>query len=203
VQRLAGSSAEPIAGGGQAGFSGDGGPAAAALLDTPTSVAQDSRGNVFVTELAGRIRRIDAASGTITTVAGGGSGGDGGPATAAALNQPHGIAVGSDGTLFFAETPAGRLRRIAPDGTISTLARDLALPVDVAIGPDGRVYVALYGANRIVRVDRAGTVTQVATATGPDGVAIGADGTIYATERGRPWVLRIDPVTGAVTRLGG
>ncbi len=202
VQRLAGGGLEPIAGGMQAGFSGDGGPAAAALLDTPTSVAQDAAGNLFITELGGRVRRVDAVSGKITTLAGGGSGGDGGPALAAQLSQPHGIAVAGDGSVYFCETPAGRIRKVAPDGHISTVARDLALPVDLALGPDGRIYAALFGGNRIVRVDAAGEATTLAAATGPDGVAVAADGTVYATERGRPGLLRVDAATGAVTRLG-
>ena len=86
VQHVGGSGVRTVAGGAQPGFSGDGGPATAALLDQPTSIAYDAAGNLFITELGSRIRRVDAQTGRITTFAGVGGqdfGGDGGPAIAA------------------------------------------------------------------------------------------------------------------------
>jgi len=122
-----------VAGGGGAGapgFGGDGGSAGAAQLANPSGVAVDGAGNVFVADTANhRIRRIDAATGTITTVGGGaatgapGFGGDGGAATTARLNSPSGVAVDGTGGILIADTANNRIRRIdAATGTISTVA---------------------------------------------------------------------------------
>ena len=185
------------------GFSGDGGPATAAQLDQPTAIAYDAAGNLFISELGGRIRRVDAASGTITTFAGVGGqgyGGDGGPAVRAQLDRPHGLAVAGDGTVYFADTFNDRVRKVAPDGTISTVAGGLSTPNDVTLAPDGALYATDYGNNRIVRIDAGGSVAQVAPADGPNSVVVAAGRTVYATERTHPWVLRIEP-GGGVTRL--
>jgi len=70
VQHISVDGVRTIAGTTAPGFSGDGGPATAARLDQPTSIAYDVRGNLFITELGGRIRRVDGATGTISTFAG-------------------------------------------------------------------------------------------------------------------------------------
>lgn len=113
-----------IAGTGTAGFAGDGGPAAAALLNRPAGLASDyPRGIVVADSGNNRIRRI-GFDGSITTVAGNGSassGGDGGPATAAALNNPMDVAA-VGGELYIAETGGNRIRRVDKAGTISRFA---------------------------------------------------------------------------------
>jgi sugar lactone lactonase YvrE len=202
VQHISAAGVRTIAGTSTPGFSGDGGAATAAQLDQPTSLAYDARGNLFITELGGRIRRVDAATGTIGTVAGVGGqgfGGDGGPAVRAQLDRPHGLAVGLDGTVYFGDTFNNRIRKVAPDGAISTVAAGLSTPNDVTLGPDGRLYATDYGSNRVVRIEAGGALSPVATADGPNSVAVGADRVLYATERTHPWVLRID-ATGT-TRL--
>jgi streptogramin lyase len=95
------------------------------------------------------------------------------------------------------------VRKVAPDGTISTVASGRSTPNDVVLGPDGVLHATDYGNNRIVRLGPAGAATTVATADGPNSVAVAPDRTVYATERTNPWVLRVDPATGAVTRLPG
>ena len=103
-------------------FSGDGGQANAATLNVPRSVAADRAGNVFIVDAGNqRVRRV-SPDGIITTVAGGGSAvlGDGGPATQGQLNYPQSIAIDSGGNLFVGEY--GRVRKIATDGTITTVA---------------------------------------------------------------------------------
>jgi streptogramin lyase len=173
-------------------------------LDQPTSIAYDAGGNLFVTELGGRIRRLDGVTGAISTFAGVGGqgfGGDGGPAVRAQLDRPHGLAVAADGTVYFGDTFNNRVRKVAPNGTISTVAAGLSTPNDVTLGPDGALYATDYGANRIVRIDASGSISAVASADGPNSVAIGAGGVVYATERTHPWILRVDPASGVVTRL--
>src|SRR5947209_16646640 len=116
-----------VAGVGEKGFAGDGGPAPAAVLNGPFDVAFDRAGNLFFSDTFNhRIRRIDTASGEITTVAGSGEGGysgDGGPATHAALNEPYGIVLDRAGNLYIADRLNRRVRRVdAASGVITTLA---------------------------------------------------------------------------------
>lgn len=104
------------------GFSGDGGPATAAQLRDPYGVTAGPDGSVYVADTSNRrIRKVDS-TGIITTVAGGGScrDGDGGPATAAFLNSPKDVAFDPAGNLYIAEV--SRIRKIDPNGTISTFA---------------------------------------------------------------------------------
>jgi trimeric autotransporter adhesin len=114
-----------IGGTGSAGFSGDGGPATAAKLDFPTGLAIDGKGDLYLSDANNNcVRRIDLA-GVITTVAGigeAGLGGDGGPAKAAELNAPSGLAFDGAGNLYIADQGNNRVRRIASDGVITTVA---------------------------------------------------------------------------------
>jgi sugar lactone lactonase YvrE len=116
-----------VAGTGTAGYSGDGGPAVAARLNSPQRLAIDSVGNIFIADSGNNVvRRVDAATGTITTVAGTGAGGfrgDGGPATSALLRKPRGVALDGDGILYVADSGNHRIRRVdLATGTIRTVA---------------------------------------------------------------------------------
>jgi sugar lactone lactonase YvrE len=117
-----------IAGGISAGFSGDGGPpGSASQLNTPGGLAIDGSGSVYIADSGNnRVRRIDGATGIITTVAGNGTAafaGDGGPATSASLNNPAAVAVDAAGTLYIADAGNNRIRRVdAGTGIITTLA---------------------------------------------------------------------------------
>ena len=107
-----------VAGTGQKGYSGDGGPAQRATFNGPKGIAVGPQGNVYVVDTENQaIRRIDVRSGTISTVAGFGPtargfAGDGGPATSAKLNRPHGICVGPDGTIYLGDSENHRVRRV-------------------------------------------------------------------------------------------
>ena len=114
-----------VAGDGNPGATGDGGPAVAAQLNTPLGVAALPDGGFLVTEYEGqRVRRV-SATGVITRVAGTGSGGfsgDGGAATAARLNKPVGVSTTSDGGFLIGDSLNGRVRKVSADGTIATVA---------------------------------------------------------------------------------
>jgi trimeric autotransporter adhesin len=119
-----------VAGNGSKSFSGDGGLATSAALNTPQTVAVDATGNVFIADYAnGRIRKV-SANGIISTVAGNGatsisytqSDGDGGPATNAWLGEPYGVAVDQAGNLYISGTTA--IRKVLPDGIIGSIAGD-------------------------------------------------------------------------------
>jgi sugar lactone lactonase YvrE len=109
---------ERFAGTGKKGYTGDGGAARDATFDGPKELAIDKQGNVFVVDTENEvIRRIDAKSGMITTVAGKGKSktpglGDGGPATAATLGRPHGVAIGPDGVIYIGDTNSHRIRKV-------------------------------------------------------------------------------------------
>jgi streptogramin lyase len=114
--RMRAGTIERVAGTGAKGYSGDGGPARQATFNGPKELKVDGEGNVFIVDTENHaIRRIDAKTGLITTLAGtgkGGRSGDGGPAAAALLNRPHGMAVGPDGAVYIGDTLSHRIRRV-------------------------------------------------------------------------------------------
>lgn len=171
-----------VAGNGSSGFSGDGGPATAAGIGESAGIAVDSLGDLFFVG-DGRIREVDHATGTITSVAGNGTlgfSGDGGPATAAELSFPAGIAVAPSGDLFIADFGNRRIREVDHvTGIITTVAgngaygfsgddgpatsAELAGPGGVAVDSSGNLFIADSGNNRIREVNLAtGVITTVA-----------------------------------------
>ena len=228
---------------GEKGFAGDGGPAARALLNGPFDLAFDRAGNlVFADTFNNRIRRVDAATGVITTVAGNGKegySGDGGPATRAGLNQPYGVVVDRAGNLYTADRLNRRVRRVdAATGVITTVAgtgeaaysgdggpaakAGLAEPNGLAFDPGERhLYIADVADHRVRAVDMAsGTISTFAgTGAGEhsgDGapareagvfgaraVKVASDGTVYILERQGSSLRRVDPRTGVITTIAG
>ena len=154
--------------GNPAGTGGDWGPATNVCLVYPGGLAVDGSGNLFIADdLNGRIRRVDT-NGIITTVAGNGIeayGGDGGPATAAGLKAPQGVAVDDSGNLLIADTGDNRIRRVDTNGIITTVAGNgvaaycgdggpataagLNQPVGVAVDHFGNLFIADSGNNRV------------------------------------------------------
>ena len=181
-----------IAGTGERGFAGDGGPAVQAQFTYPRGIAADSDGNLFIADLSNhRIRKVDSA-GLISTIAGTGEpgfGGDGGPAVQAQLASPTGVAADGDGNLFIADLSNNRIRKVDSAGLISTIAgtgepgfagdggpaaqAQLASPTGVAADGTGNLFIADWRNYRIRMVDSAGTITTVA-GTGEQG--FGGDG---------------------------
>lgn len=223
------------------GYAGDGGPATQASTMSPHSVAVDAEGNVYIADtLNHRIRKVDAATGEITTIAGNGTidfAGDGGPATKASLSFPAGIIVASDGTVYFADSGNRFIRKIMPDGIIRTVAGQggqtgfsgdggpagratLAFPIGVAIDASGNLYIADTGNERIRRVAPNGIITTIAgngycCFSGDGHVAINADfslpydiatdpsGNLYILDRNGQRVRRVDAKTRVATTFAG
>ncbi|MBW2596747.1 MAG: hypothetical protein JRC93_12420, partial [Deltaproteobacteria bacterium] len=186
-----------VAGNGTDGFSGDGGPATEAQLDSPTSVTVDSSGNLFIADSDNfRIRKVDP-SGIITTVAGNGTygySGDGGPATEAQLSWTYGVAVDASGNMYIVDTYNQCIRKVDASGIITTVAGDgisgyngdgipatgasLNYPYSVAVDTWGNLYIDDMGNYRIRKVDPSGIITTVAGdrygCDGDGGPAMGA-----------------------------
>lgn len=149
-----------VAGTGKQGYAGDGGPATAALLNQPFDLAFDPAGNLCFSDTYNHcIRRIDARSGVITTIAGTGEAGfsgDGGPALQAQMNQPYGIVIDRAGNIYIADRLNKRVRRI--DGTtttISTLAT-MVEPNGLALDREHRrLFVADVADHRVSAIDLA------------------------------------------------
>jgi uncharacterized protein (TIGR03437 family) len=202
-----------VAGTGVQGFSGDGGPATNAQLNTPASIIF-SAGNLYISDSSNqRIRRV-SSDGTITTVAGNGVtgfSGDGGPATGASLAFPLGMAMDSGGNLYVADGNNNRVRRISPAGVITTVAGDgvghfagdlgpatsasLNVPEDVAFDGAGNLFIADAGNNRVRKVDSSGLISTLA-GTGENGFS-GDGGPATAAMLNFPWGLTTD-ATGSV-----
>jgi sugar lactone lactonase YvrE len=167
-----------IAGNGSSGFSGDGGPATAAGLDTPAGIGVDGSGDIFIINtFNARVREVSATTQLITTVAGNGMSGfagDGGPATTAELGSPFGVAADSTGNIFVADTANHRIREVsAASGIINTIAgshlgdgnlatRATISPIDVTADGSGDIFIADYGNNLVRKVSPTGTITTVA-----------------------------------------
>ena len=174
-----------VIGNGVGATTGDGGPAAQALINAPQSVAVDGNGNVFVGDFQGhRVRKIDP-SGIVTTVVGTGaasSTGDGGPADKATLNQPFSIAFGPSGAMFISENLGARVRRVDPvtsvittvaGGGTSTAENVPATSANIqgarglAIDPiDETIYVGVGSQTRIRKFKVGGNITTLAGVLG-------------------------------------
>jgi sugar lactone lactonase YvrE len=162
-----------IAGTGQWGLSGDGGPATSAQLRLTTGVAVDGRGNIYIADFENdRVRKVDRG-GTITTIAGtdGGFSGDGGPAVSARLWRPDAVAVDIQRNVYIADRYNQRVRKVGPSGTITTIAGTgkpgvggfsgdggrataayLSFPAGVAVDERGNVYIADQSNQRVRKV---------------------------------------------------
>ena len=163
-----------VAGTGQKGYAGDGGPATAAQMNEPYEVRFDSAGNMYVDEMQNHvIRKVDARTRIITTVAGTGApgfSGDGGPAAKAQLRQPHSIAFDAEGRLLICDIGNLRIRRVdLKTGVIDTWAgtgdrgptpdgapvsgTPLNGPRAITAAPDGSLYLVLREGNAVYRID--------------------------------------------------
>ena len=139
-----------VAGTGEAGYAGDGGPATQALLNNPFDLAFDPSGNLCFSDTYNHcIRRIDARTGAISTIGGTGQSGfagDGGPATQAQMNQPYGIVIDRSGNIYVADRLNGRERRTVIDGVSFEIARGELVVLRGPSGSGKTTLLALAGA---------------------------------------------------------
>ncbi|GJJ03306.1 hypothetical protein RugamoR64_38440 [Duganella rhizosphaerae] len=163
------------------------GRGAAAQFNGPIGIAVDAAGVVYVADTYNdRIRRI-ATNGEVTTIAGGRRAGDADGAGAQALfNTPTGLALSAAGELYIADTGNHAIRKLAKDGTVSTVvqAKDgsvsplLQSPVGLALTPDGYLYVSSNAHGRLAQVTPAGEVLTLEDADHPPQQGYGSDGSV-------------------------
>jgi sugar lactone lactonase YvrE len=177
-----------VAGTGEGGFSGDGGPATKARLNAPHDLAFDTEGNLLIADTFNhRIRRVDR-QGVITTVVGIGEApyaGYGAPAPKDRLNNPQGVAVDRAGNILIADTYNRVVRRLDRNGTLTVIAGSVAglsgdggpateaqlnLPMAVTVGPDGGVYISDAANSRVRRITTDGKIQTVSGFGGGEGL---------------------------------
>lgn len=224
-----------VAGNGEYGNDGDGGPALQATLSTPFGALPDTRGGFYVSDIDAHVIRYVDSSGLITTVAGTGElgfSGDGGPGVDARLNGPTRMRLLPDDSLLICDSGNHVIRRLDIDGTITAFAgtgiagysgdggpatgAQLNRPYDVQRGQDGAVYVADSGNHVIRRIDDSGIITTVAGTgvagfsgdggsarqcelNGPSSVTFDVDGSMWISDSINHRVRRM---TDATARAG-
>lgn len=231
-----------VAGNGEAGYSGDGGPALQAGLNEPYEIRFDRQGNMLFVERANHVvRRVDRQTGLISTLAGTGEegfSGDGGPAVAARLSQPHSIQLSPSGDLFICDIGNHRVRKVGKeDGRILTFAGTggqgktpdgAALAGTPLNGPraldfdaEGNLWLALREGNAVYRIDMealsihhvAGTGEQgftghgqpalQATLSGPKGLSLGPGGNVYLADTESHSIRMVDRSRGTLELVAG
>ena len=184
ITSVAGNGTNNDLGFGGGGFSGDGGPATDAQLDSPEAATLDAAGNLYIADTGNdRIRKVDATTGTITTIAGTGTygySGDGGPASNARLRSPQNVAIDAAGRLYITDSGNNRIRRIDTSGTITTV---------VGTGTAGD--------------SGDGGPATAAKLNGPRRVIVDAAGNLYITDTGNNRIRRVDATTGTITTIAG
>ena len=216
----------------------DGGPATNAALNAPTGLAFDGAGNLYITDsYEHTIRKVDGA-GNITTTAGTGKrgfSGDGGPAISAQFYSPTGIAVSASGVIYIADKVNNRVRKIAADGVITTIAgtgsygfsgdggpaiaAQLAYPTDVLLTTSGELLIAESGNRRVRKIATNGTITTIAgngnAGFGGDGgpatsasfqslngLVLDVDGNLYISDSFNNRIRKVDN-SGTITTVAG
>jgi uncharacterized protein (TIGR03437 family) len=228
-----------VAGTGTAGFSGGGGPATAAQLDSPAGLVLDSSGNLYIADQGNnRVRRVTPA-GIITSIAGNGNpgvSGDGGPATTATVGQPQCLAFDTAGNLYISQPNDNVVRVMSPDGKINTFAGNgkpgfggdggravnamFFAPTGLATEKGGSVYVVDRQNDRVRKIDPQGVITTVAgigkfgftgdgglatsaTLSSPVGVALASDGTLYISDTNNNRIRAVSPSSGIIKTVAG
>ena len=228
IQGLSGSPGLTGMGASGGGYSGDGGPATTAALNRPGGVAYDAGGNLYIADLFNQRIRMVNSQGVITTFAGTGHpgfSGDGGPAVNASFNFPSDVAVDSGGNVYVNDNRNFVIRKITPQGVISTVAGTgvaaasaalgtsaLASPLadieGMAVDAQGNLYLADFTYSRVLRVSPAGGISSVAgngsvTLSRPGGLTFDQNGNLLISDTNNFVIRRLALGTGVFTTIAG
>jgi DNA-binding beta-propeller fold protein YncE len=232
IVRVSQSETALVAGTGEAGFSGDGGPASQAAFFDPHAVVMGPGRQLYVADTRNhRVRRIDLRTGVVTTIAGNGSAGyagDGGPATAASFNGTFAIALSQDGGLLYVadlgnrrirevQLKAGSIRTIAgngesgvpPDGAAAASA-PLVDPRAVAADRQGNVYILERNGNALRVVNQEGKIRTLISPgslspdlNGPKHLTVDRNGDVIIADAENHLVRKFIPATGKTVTIAG
>jgi sugar lactone lactonase YvrE len=214
-----------VAGNGTFSYTGDDGLAKFAGFNSPEGLTFDAIGNLYIADTDNDcIRKVDAKTGIITTIAGGGTSGlrDGAPAKLAKLNNPTAVAVDKAGNIFIADWGNNRIRKVSADsGIISTIAGNgtagnggdqgpasaafLNSPFGITLDGAGNLYIADAG-NNCVRKITSGTgiiTTLVSKLNTPTCVALGDSGNLYIADQGNNRILKVNTITEKAIVIAG
>jgi sugar lactone lactonase YvrE len=215
IRKISADGAVSTLAGGREGFAD--GVGSAAAFHTPSALAIDRRGNLYVADTGNHAIRKIAPGGSVTTLAGNGKPGFAdGPGALAQFNGPVGIAVDDAGIVYVADTYNDRIRRIAPDGSVSTVAGNgqpgeadgaapgagFDTPAAVAVARDGTLYVADTGNHAIRKIGTDGRVSTIAVPPESDrhpvlrrpvGLALTRDGYLYIAASSGGRILQMAP----------
>ncbi len=201
-------------------YLGDGGPAANARLGGPQGVVVDAPGSICIADTSNNVVRKVAANGVITTMAGDGTSGyagDGGPATSARFDGPEGLATDGTGNLYVADRFNYKIRKVAADGIVTTVAN--IIPDGVAVDAAGNLYISVPLNSMIQKVAADGSVTTVAGGigagysgdggpaasaqlNGPENLAVDTAGNLYIADSGNHVIRKVAP-NGIITTVAG
>jgi len=231
IRVISGGQVSTFAGNGTLGYTGDGAAATAAQLYSPSGVAVDSQGNVYIADTGNSVVRKVSSGGTITTFAGNinspqTDSGDGGQAALAGLNDPVGVAVDSQGNVYIADTGNNAIRKVVVStGVITTIigvtntAGALNHPDAVAVDSAGHIYVcdtgnrriALFSGGQLVTVAGIGTPgfsgdgksAKLAQLNDPAGLAVDSAGNLYIGDTNNQRIREVNISTGIITTIAG
>lgn len=204
-------------------------PGTAAQFNTPAAVAFAADGTMYVADRANHKIRTISPQGVVNTLAGSVAGYADGAGANAKFNVPIGLVVGTDGNIYVSDLSNNKIRKVTPQGVVTTLAgstegsadgsganANFSMPFGITTGPDGSLYVADLGNNRIRKITLGGSVTTFAGSVSgdidnvgtqarfraPSGIVYGADGNLYVADNQNHKIKKIQP-DGKVTTLAG
>lgn len=182
-----------VAGSARPGYSGDNGPATAALLNQPAGLALDAAGNLYVADTGNNAIRRVSATGVISTLA-----------PSAGFESPAGLALDAAGNLYVADSGNNAVREVDSTSAVSTVSSAFSAPYGVAVDAAGNLYIADTGNGAIRKLAAGGVLTTVEAALGnPRGVAVDAAGSVYIADTGNGAVRKVDTKGAATTLTGG